>query len=133
LADGAKQRLDKWLFFARFVKSRTLGGNLAASGNVKINDKNSTGADNAVRVGDMLVIRHGSRLITCKVLGLGERRGPATEAQMLYEDLTPEPSEMEPVVAQRDAGAGRPEKKDRRALERLRASIFDGDTDGRSK
>jgi ribosomal 50S subunit-recycling heat shock protein len=133
LADGAKQRLDKWLFFARFVKSRTLAGGLAANGHIKINDKASTGADNPVRVGDMLVIRHGSRLIICKVLGLGERRGPATEAQSLYEDLTPTPSDATPVVAQRDAGAGRPEKKERRALERLRASIFDGDTDGRPK
>jgi ribosome-associated heat shock protein Hsp15 len=130
LADSGKQRLDKWLFFARFAKSRTLAGSLAASGHIKVNDKNSTGADNAVRVGDALVIRHGGRVIMCKVLGLGERRGPATEAQMLYEDLTPEQSGIEPVVAQRDAGAGRPEKKDRRALERLRASIFDGDKDG---
>lgn len=127
MADGAKQRLDKWLFFTRFVKSRTLAGSLAANGHIKINDRTSTGADNAVRVGDMLVIRHGSRLITCKVLGLGERRGPASEAQALYEDLTPAPSDAAPVLAQRDAGAGRPEKKDRRALERLRASIFDGD------
>jgi ribosome-associated heat shock protein Hsp15 len=131
LADSGKQRLDKWLFFARFVKSRTLAGTLAASGHIKINDKNSTGADNAVRVGDILVIRHGSRLITCKVLGLGDHRGPASEAQRLYEDLTPPPAESAPVVAQRDAGAGRPEKKDRRAMERLRASIFDGDDNGR--
>lgn len=119
--------MDKWLFFARIVKSRTLGGSLAADGHVKINGKISTGANNAVRVGDILGIRHGSRLLTCRVLGLGERRGPAAQASCLYEDLTPPPSERTPAVAQRDPGAGRPEKKDRRALERLRTSIFDGD------
>jgi ribosomal 50S subunit-recycling heat shock protein len=121
---GEKQRIDKWLFFARFVKSRTLAGSLAVNGHVKINDKASTGADNSVRVGDMLVIRLGERVVTCRVLGLGIRRGPAPEAQLLYEDLTPETAAVSPGVAQRDAGSGRPEKKERRAMERLRASIF---------
>jgi ribosomal 50S subunit-recycling heat shock protein len=131
LAESGKQRLDKWLFFTRFVKSRTLAGSLAANGHIKINGKASSGADNPVRVGDMLVIRHGERVITCRVLGLGIRRGPAPEAQLLYEDLTPEKPAEPPSVARRDAGSGRPEKKERRALERLRASIFGDDGHGR--
>ena len=131
MADGGKQRLDKWLFFARFAKSRTLGAGLAANGHVKINGKASTGPDNAVRVGDLLVIRNGERHIECRVLGLGTRRGPAPEAQLLYEDLTPETPVNSPLAqAARDPGSGRPEKKDRRAMERLRASIFDEDGDG---
>jgi ribosomal 50S subunit-recycling heat shock protein len=131
LADSGKQRLDKWLFFARFVKSRTLAGSLAANGHVKINDKASSGADNPVRVGDMLVIRHSERVITCRVLGLGIRRGPAPEAQLLYQDLTPEKSAQPSGAAQRVAGSGRPEKKERRAMERLRASIFGDGGHGR--
>ena len=131
MADGSKQRLDKWLFFARFAKSRTLGAAWAANGKVTINDKASTGADNAVRVGDLLVIRNGERHVVCRVLGLGTRRGPAPEAQLHYEDLTPETPVDRPLAqAARDPGSGRPEKKDRRAMERLRASIFNEDGHG---
>lgn len=125
MAESSKQRLDKWLFFARFVKSRTLAGNLAAQGHVRINDRVSTGADNAVHVGDTLTVNHGTRRVLCKVLALGDRRGPASEAQLLYEDLTPAQPTRVTDIAQRDAGSGRPVKKDRRAMEKLRASIFD--------
>jgi hypothetical protein len=67
------------------------------------------------------------------VLGLGIRRGPAPEAQLLYQDLTPEKSAEPAGVAQRDAGSGRPEKKERRALERLRSAIFDDGGHGRKE
>jgi ribosome-associated heat shock protein Hsp15 len=124
---GEKQRIDKWLFFARAVKSRSLAGKFAAAGHVKINDRTSDGADNPVRIGDLLAIRLERHVLVWKVLGLGERRGPAPEAQLLYEDLTPAKPEADQVVkdGQRDPGAGRPEKKERRAIERLRSEIFD--------
>jgi ribosome-associated heat shock protein Hsp15 len=126
LADGAKQRLDKWLFFARAVKSRSLGAKLAGGGQVKINERTSDGADNAVRVGDVLTIRLDRNVLIWRVLGLGERRGSAPEAQLLYEDLTPAKPDTDQSDrdAQREPGTGRPEKKERRAMERLRASIF---------
>lgn len=124
---GEKQRIDKWLFFARAVKSRALAGKLAAGGHVKINDRTSDGADNSVRIGDVLTVRLERHVTVWKVLGLGERRGPAPEAQILYEDQTPAKPDADHVVkdAQRDPEAGRPEKKERRAMERLRASIFE--------
>ncbi len=124
---GEKQRIDKWLFFARAVKSRSLGAKLAGGGHVKINERTSDGADNPVRVGDMLTIMMERHSLVWKVLGLGKRRGPATEAQLLYEDLTPAKPEAVQVVkdAKRDPGAGRPEKKERRAMERMRSEIFD--------
>ena len=124
---GEKQRIDKWLFFARAVKSRALAGKLAGGGHVKINDRTSDGADNPLRVGDVLTIRLERHVQVWKVLDLGERRGPAPEAQLLYEDLTPAKLDTDHSAkdAQREPGAGRPEKKERRAMERLRSSIFD--------
>jgi ribosome-associated heat shock protein Hsp15 len=124
---GEKQRIDKWMFFARAVKSRSLAAKLASGGHLKINERTSDGADNPVRVGDVLTIRLEQHVLVWKVLGLGERRGPAPEAQLLYEDLTPSKPQADQVTkdAQREPGSGRPEKKDRRAMERLRASIFD--------
>jgi ribosome-associated heat shock protein Hsp15 len=124
---GEKQRIDKWLFFARAVKSRSLAAKLAGGGHVKINERISDGADNSVRIGDVLTIRLERHSLVWKVLGLGERRGPSPEAQLLYEDLTPARLDADHIVkdGQRDPGSGRPEKKDRRAMERLRSSIFD--------
>ncbi len=124
---GEKQRIDKWLFFARAVKSRALAAKLASGGHMKINDRTSDGSDNPVRIGDMLTIRLERHVLVWKILALGERRGPAPEAQLLYEDLTPAKAGGDQIVkdAQRDPGAGRPEKKERRALERLRSEIFD--------
>ena len=124
---GEKQRIDKWLFFARAVKSRALAAKLASAGHVKINERHSDGADNPVRIGDVLTMKLERHSLVYKVLALGERRGPAPEAQMLYEDITPiVPKSEHPVKdASRDPGTGRPEKKERRAMERLRASLFD--------
>ncbi len=125
--NGDKQRIDKWLFFARAVKSRSLAAKLAGGGHVKINDRNSDGADNPVRIGDVLTIMMERHSLVWRVLGLGVRRGPAPEAQQLYEDLTPAKADADHVVkdGQRDPGAGRPEKKERRAIERMRSEIFD--------
>jgi ribosome-associated heat shock protein Hsp15 len=124
---GEKQRIDKWLFFARAVKSRSLAAKLASGGHVKINERTSDGADNPARVGDVLTINLERHVLVWKVLGLGERRGPAPEAQLLYEDMTPAKTDTGHISkdAQREPGAGRPEKKERRAMERLRSSIFD--------
>jgi ribosome-associated heat shock protein Hsp15 len=124
---GEKQRIDKWLFFARAVKSRSLAAKLASGGHVKINDRTSDGADNPVRVGDVLTVRLERHVLVWKVSGLGERRGPAPEAQLLYEDLTPAKEEADQLTkdARREPGSGRPEKKERRAMERLRSDIFD--------
>lgn len=122
---GAKQRIDKWLFFARVVKSRSLAAKLAVGGKVRVNRDKIEQAAHQVKVGDVLTITLDRRILVYKILAPGERRGPAPEAQLLYEDLSPLPVPASaPVVAapQRESGAGRPTKKERRETDRLRGN-----------
>ncbi len=115
-------RIDKWLWYARITKSRTLAQKLAVSGHVRLNKEKVAAAKTAVKPGDVLTITMPRRLLILKVLQLGTRRGPALEAQTLYEDMSPPPppKETQGPVAQREAGAGRPTKKDRRQMARVR-------------
>lgn len=124
---GAKQRIDKWLFFARVVKSRSLAAKLAVGGKVRVNRDKIEQAAHQVKVGDVLTITLDRRILVYRVLAPGERRGPAPEAQLLYEDLTPPPVPasslpVEATVPQRESGAGRPTKKERRETDRLRGN-----------
>jgi ribosome-associated heat shock protein Hsp15 len=122
-------RLDKWLWFARFVKSRSLASKLAETGRMRVNNAPTVKAHYAVRVGDVLTFALGPHIRVIKVVALGSRRGPAPEAQMLYSDLDPPiPSVavVKPVDAagqqepgQRDAGSGRPTKRHRRDIDHL--------------
>ena len=124
MADG-RQRLDKWLSFARIVKSRSLGAKLAVSGRVRINRDKATQASDMVRPGDVLTVTLDRRIIVYRVLDPGVRRGPAEEARKLYEDISPPPAPKDPTLpdaipALRDEGSGRPTKKERRETDRLR-------------
>lgn len=116
-----KQRLDKWLFFSRAVKSRTLAQKLIETGTVRVNSERTIHTDHQVGAGDVLTMTVHSRLLVWRILDSGTRRGPPTEAQTLYEDLSPPPLPRQhiPAVAQRDPGAGRPTKKDRRDIDDL--------------
>jgi ribosome-associated heat shock protein Hsp15 len=117
------QRLDKWLWFARFAKSRTLATRLCAERRVRINREVAGKPSAPVRPGDVLTFPQGPHIRVVRVVQPGLRRGPADEARMLYEDLAPpEPREREPHASGRDAGTGRPTKRDRRAIDRLTAS-----------
>ena len=86
---GSLQRIDRWLWFARIAKSRTLAQALIERGKVRINrvkiDKTST----TVGPGDVLTLSLGPRVLSIEILGIGSRRGPAAEAQALYRDLAP--------------------------------------------
>ncbi|WP_057461897.1 RNA-binding S4 domain-containing protein [Pseudovibrio sp. POLY-S9] len=115
-------RIDKWLWYARITKSRTLAQKLAVSGHVRLNKDKIAAAKTAVKTGDVLTITMPRRLLILKVLKLGTRRGPAPEAQLLYEDMSPPPppKETQVQVAKREAGAGRPTKRDRRQIARIR-------------
>lgn len=118
-----RQRIDKWLFFARIAKSRTLGGKLAAGGNVRVNREKIDQASFLVKPGDALTITLERRIVVLKILGCGLRRGPAPEAQLLYEDITPKPAapdEAKPLPPKREPGAGRPTKRDRRKIDQFR-------------
>lgn len=120
-----KQRLDKWLFFSRAAKSRTLAQKLIEAGEVRVNSERTSRSDFRVGVGDVLTMTMHGQLRVWRILDAGERRGPATEAQELYEDLSPPPvpraelSPFEAAIAQRPPGAGRPTKKQRRDTDRL--------------
>ncbi|MCY0092560.1 RNA-binding S4 domain-containing protein [Hoeflea ulvae] len=118
----ARQRIDKWLFFARTIKSRTLAGKFVSSGNVRVNREKIDQASFLIKPGDVLTISFERRIVVLKILGCGQRRGPAPEAQLLYEDLTPKPAEagQAPIVpAAREPGAGRPTKRDRRKIDQF--------------
>ncbi|MAS12574.1 MAG: RNA-binding protein [Nitratireductor sp.] len=119
-----RQRIDKWLFFARVVKSRSLAAKLAQAGRVRVNRNKIEQAAYQIKVGDVLTISLDRRILVYRVLAPGARRGPAEEARLLYEDMTPPAPPKEILVAsqppKRDLGTGRPTKKERRALDRWR-------------
>ncbi|PYE85208.1 RNA-binding S4 domain-containing protein [Phyllobacterium leguminum] len=125
MATGERQRIDKWLFFARVVKSRSLAAKLATGGRVRINSDKIDQASHAVKVGDVLTVTLDRRILIYKVLDTGHRRGPAEEARLLYEDISPQPKEGADVgpaglPPMRESGSGRPTKRERRQTDRLR-------------
>ncbi|SFP71266.1 RNA-binding S4 domain-containing protein [Tranquillimonas alkanivorans] len=105
-------RLDKWLWFARFFKTRGLATKQVAAGHVRVNSARVDKPSSAVGAGDVLTFPQGRRIRVVRILALGERRGPAPEAQALYDDLTPDEPDVPPNP--RFEGKGRPTKKDRR-------------------
>lgn len=110
----ARQRLDKWLWYARLARTRTLAQKLAVSGQVRINRERTDSASQPVKVGDVLTVALPGGVRVLKIVDTGARRGPAPEARLLYDDLSPPP----PPPAPGDApGGSRPTKRDRRRLD----------------
>lgn len=122
------QRIDKWLWFARVAKSRTLAAELVADGKVRVNRVRIDKPSHVVKAGDILTIAIAARIRILEVRAPGTRRGPAPEAQLLFADLTPPPPPHDPTAdprtleAGRDAGSGRPTKRDRRLTDKLQDS-----------
>ena len=118
-----RQRVDKWLFFTRMVKSRSLAQGLLSAGHVKVNGLSIRQPSFQVKAGDKVEIAMERRDVVLVVRSGGERRGPYEEAKLLYEDLTPPREETERLTtleqAQRAKGSGRPTKKERRETDRL--------------
>lgn len=83
-----RQRLDKWLWFARFAKTRTLAAKLVTSGFVRVNGQRTDNAAKALAVGDVVTIALSRATLVVRVEDLGVRRGPAPEARQLYADLS---------------------------------------------
>lgn len=112
-------RLDKWLLAARVFKTRALAQEACDGGHVSVNERAAPPAK-AVKAGDLVeALTPGGKKVL-RIVGLGEKRGPAATARLLYEDLTPpEPPSEEPWIL-RDRGAGRPTKRDRRLIDRMR-------------
>jgi ribosome-associated heat shock protein Hsp15 len=114
-------RLDKWLWAARFFKTRSLAAQACAGGKVDVNDEAAKPA-RPVRPGDRLRVTVPGGQRVARVLALSDRRGGGAEARALYEDLTPPapPRVRQPRPPWRAPGAGRPTKRERRQIERLR-------------
>jgi ribosome-associated heat shock protein Hsp15 len=123
---GSKtQRLDKWLWYARFFKSRSLATRVCAKGGIRVNGQRVGKAHHGLKVGDVLTFPKARQIRVVRVVDLGARRGPAAEARGLYDDLEPpqprKKDEPRPLAAaQRERGAGRPTKRERRETDRLR-------------
>lgn len=106
-------RLDKWLWQARFVKSRALAAKLVERAGVRVNGNRIAKPAYNVGADDVLTFAVGERVVVVRILALGTRRGPAPEARTLYEDLSPPapPKDMSRPVP---VSGGRPDKRDRR-------------------
>ncbi|AXT26392.1 RNA-binding S4 domain-containing protein [Ruegeria sp. AD91A] len=111
----ARLRIDKWLWQARFFKTRSLAAKQVSGGYFRLNGDRVRKPAQAVAPGDVLTFPQGRIVRVIRVEKLGERRGPAPEAQMLYFDMT-EKQDVPPKNPEFE-GKGRPTKKDRRALD----------------
>jgi ribosome-associated heat shock protein Hsp15 len=124
----ARQRLDKWLFFARIAKSRTLAQTWVEAGQVTVNEEKARRPSADVKVGDRLEIITSERDLVLLVKAPGESRRPYEEAKLLYEDVSPPREKLTRFEqATRAPGAGRPEKKDRREIDRLKGRLDFGE------
>ncbi len=122
------QRIDKWLWYARFFKTRSLASKIVAGGKVRISNGDKTEriskASQQVKVGDTLTFTAGRRVRVVKVLAPGDRRGPAEEARLLYEEvISPSPQAGEADSSRAARGGRRPTKKDRRVLNQVKNNV----------
>ncbi len=118
-APAVKLRVDKWLWYARFFKTRSLASAQVSAGHVRVNGEKIHKPASAVVPGDVLTFAQGRDIRVIRIEALGTRRGPAPEAQALYTDLDP-PKPRDPVEEARAPsfeGKGRPTGKDRRKLD----------------
>ncbi|MGF1446944.1 MAG: RNA-binding S4 domain-containing protein [Pikeienuella sp.] len=138
-ADGVTRlRVDKWLWHARFFKTRGLAADCAGSGRLRVNGQRCEKPAQPVGPGDVLTFAQAGRIRVIRVTAIGNRRGPASEAATLFEDLDPpqtapavEHDRAENAVAGRTpasdtdpaAGAGRPDRRARRDITKLRRSV----------
>lgn len=109
-------RLDKWLWQARFFKTRTLAAKQVTGGHVRVNANKVDKAATKVGAGDTLTFPQGNQIRVVEIAACGTRRGPAPEAQALYLDKTPA-QDAKPKPFGADRVGGRPTKKDRRSLD----------------
>lgn len=121
MTEGAVRiRLDKWLWHARFFKTRTLAARQVSSGHVRVNGNRVAKPAHAVGPQDVLTFAQGDAVKIIRILDPGTRRGPASEAQALYDDLSepavPDATPPAPKYEGKYTGNGRPTKRDRRKL-----------------
>ena len=118
-----RQRIDKWLWHARVVKTRTLAQRLVERGYVRLNGTRIQSPSQTIKIGDVLTIALDERVKVLEVRDFAEARGSAPLAQRLYIDRSPPPvphPERPPTGIARDPGTGRPTKRDRREIDRIK-------------
>ena len=118
-----KIRLDTWLWYARFYKSRSLSSKAILSGKLRINSNKITKPATKVKTNDVLTLNYVNEIRIIQIQSLGSRRGPASEAQSLYIELTESRNETSNVKStieklKKDSNK-RPTKKDRRLLDKI--------------
>ncbi len=118
-----KLRVDKWLWQARFFKTRSFAAARVTDGNLRINGDLTTKRAATITLGDVLTFAQGDHIRVIQIDALGTRRGPAPEAQALYTDLSPPEARKEKKPPENPAfeGKGRPTKRDRRQLDLSKA------------
>ena len=129
----AAQRLDKWLWCARVVKTRTQAASLVSTGKIRVNRVKTDKPAHAVKVGDVITASVGARVRVLAVKAIGDRRGSATVASLLFDDLTAPAAPSGATLAGggaaaasaglRESGSGRPTKRDRRLIDRLKGEF----------
>jgi ribosome-associated heat shock protein Hsp15 len=112
-----RQRIDKWLWHARVVRTRAAAAALADAGHVRVNGHRIDASSRPVRRGDVVTVALDRSVRVMRVTGFAERRGSALQARALFDDLAA-PDDL-PLPAQRPEGSGRPTKQERRAIDRL--------------
>ena len=133
-AQDTPLRLDKWLWYARFFKTRSGASKAISGGRFRLDGLVMNKPHRQAFCGQVLTFVQGDRIRVIRILSLGTRRGPASEASALYEDLTPArdvPKKTkrpkQPDFEARRQGSGRPTKLQRRATDRLKARINDNE------
>lgn len=118
--NAEKIRVDKWLWQARFFKTRAQAAKVVSGGHVRVNSTRITKPASMVRPADVLTFAQERAIRVVRITAIGTRRGPASEAQTLYDDLTPPPppaSETPVPINPGYEGKGRPTKRERRKLD----------------
>lgn len=128
--DSSKMRIDKWLWAARFFKTRALAIDAIDSGKVLVNEERVKPAK-MIDAGNLLSIRLGPYTFVVEVLGLSDKRGPAQQAQKLYRETAESIKKREELAFERKAqaqvvqrGEGRPTKKDRRDIDSFKSGAW---------
>lgn len=125
---SAPVRLDKWLWYARFFKTRSLATKLISSGKLRINGEVTSKPHRQAQIGQVLTFSQGPHIRVIRIDEIGKCRGPAAEAATLYTDLGPPPARKTKEEVRlhnsrfenRLIGSGRPTKKDRRETTKLK-------------
>ena len=125
-------RLDKWLWYARFFKTRALASKAISNGRFRLDGDLMSKPHRQANCGQVLTFSQGARIRVVRIKALGLRRGPAKEAALLFDDLAPilpavgnKKLSPLPTFENRQAGDGRPTKRHRRETDRLKAGLLE--------